>query len=303
MQPGPGRAVMPARAGPRVRLATCLRLPEPDPDAPLLLDALREAGVDAEVAAWDDPGVHWAEPGVLTVLRSTWNYHLHLDAFLAWAAGVPALLNPLPVVRWNADKGYLGQLAAWGVPVVPTRYLARGAPADLAALLSDLRCTRAVVKPRVSAASFSTYVLDAARLAEGQQALDGVLAARDAMVQPYVRSVETTGERSLVFVGGALSHAVRKGPRFSGEAEAVSGPHPVAEDERALGERVLAAVQAHVHAPPLLYARVDLARDEQGAPWLMELEVLEPSLFLRQHPPAAARLAAELRRRVGPGVA
>jgi hypothetical protein len=106
------------------------------------------------------------------------------------------------------------------------------------------------------------------------------------MVQPYVRSVDGHGERCLVFLDGELSHAIRKNPRFADGHESVSGPVPVDADERAAAESILKLVNA-----PLLYARVDLARDEQGTPRLMELEVIEPSLFLMQHPPAIERFA------------
>src|SRR5579864_8742035 len=108
-----------------VALATCADLPEPDPDRELHLDALAAAGVDARWLAWDDPSAPF-DDALRVVIRSTWNYHLHHDRFLAWAERVAdRLLNPLPVVRWNSHKGYLGDLARNGIAVVPTEYLAR----------------------------------------------------------------------------------------------------------------------------------------------------------------------------------
>jgi hypothetical protein len=115
------------------------------------------------------------------------------------------------------------------------------------------------------------------------------------LVQRYEPAVEGYGERSLIWIDGALTHAVRKNARFAADQENVSNTSvPIADDERALAERVLAAAPQ-----PLLYARIDIVRDPEGQPRLMELELIEPSLFFAQHPPAVARMAAAIARRVG----
>jgi hypothetical protein len=115
------------------------------------------------------------------------------------------------------------------------------------------------------------------------------------LVQPYLDSVEGHGERALVWIDGELTHAVRKSPRFIGDAEQVSAAVPIADEEAAVARAALA-----VAPTPLLYARIDVARDEHGAPRVMELELVEPSLFFAQGPAALARLVAALRRQVGP---
>src|SRR5262245_65612149 len=105
----------------RCALVTCLKIPEPDPDEVLLMAALRVAGIEAALASWDDPRVDWRSFD-LAVVRSTWNYHQHLDAFLAWidrAAASTRLCNPAHVMRWNAHKGYLLELEARGLPIAP----------------------------------------------------------------------------------------------------------------------------------------------------------------------------------------
>ena len=117
-----------------VALASCLTLPEPDPDAEPLLSALAAAGIQAQVLAWDDPDADWSSAR-LTVLRSTWNYPLHATEFLHWAervAGLSDLWNPLPVVRWNFHKSYLVDLQRRGVPVAPTEVVRHGQQASLA---------------------------------------------------------------------------------------------------------------------------------------------------------------------------
>ncbi len=264
-----------------------------------MLAALRDEGAEASMAAWDDDGVEWGDFD-LCVIRSTWNYYHALDAFLAWAervASLTRLCNPLATVQWNAHKRYLRALAEAGAPVVPTRWLDRASSPDALADAARAVGFPLVIKPAVSAASFGTVRLDDAAGLEGARTHVAAMLARpsidEIMVQPYQRSVEGWGERSLVWIDGALSHAIRKSPRFGGQAEQVSGVSvPIAEDERAVAEEILR------RAPTgLLYARVDLARDPEGRPRLMELELLEPSLFLAQHPPSLRALAAATVRR------
>lgn len=294
----------------RIVLASCRDLPEPDHDEALVVAALRQAGADAEVLAWDDPAARFAEAD-LVVLRSTWNYHRHLEAFLAWAAEVDAsrrrLLNPLPVVRWNAVKRYLADLEARGVATVPTTVVPRGTLDAARTLASILDATGhhgasedLVIKPLVSAGSFLTRRFRRDEAADAGAFLAELTASRDAMVQPWMRAVETTGERSLLWIDGELTHVVRKSPRFHGGDESVTGPFTPSADERAFAERAIDAACEATGVPrgELLYARVDTVRDGEGVLRVMELEMLEPSLYFRQHPPALARFVSATLARV-----
>jgi glutathione synthase/RimK-type ligase-like ATP-grasp enzyme len=272
-------------------LATCRSIPEPDDDEALLMTALTDAHVPARVLAWDDDAVDWDEPR-LTVIRSTWNYYLRPEPFLAWAwRRGTRLVNAPDVVQRNHHKGYLRDLEATGVPVVPTLWLARGSRAgsQLSAQLGEKGWADIVVKPAVSAGSYKTRRLSGPPFDE--TLLAELCAAGDTMVQPYVRSVDTYGERSLIYIDGEITHAIRKNPRFHGGFEQVTSV-AIADDERALAEQVLERVTG---AP--LYARVDLVRDDVGRPMLGELELIEPSLFLRQSPAALARFVAAIARR------
>lgn len=274
-----------------IAVATCRVLPEPDPDAAPLAAALEAAGIRHEALAWDDPTSDWGR-AKLTLLRSTWNYPQAPEAFAGWAGRVAErseLWNPLPVVRWNLHKRYLIELDRQGIPTCPTRLVERGSTAPLAGLV-DGDC---VVKPAVSAASFRTLKVTADNAEEGEAHLRALAAERDVLVQPYLPSVEDHGERALVWVDGAVTHAVRKTPRFSGEDEAVSGPVPIAAAERELAERAIAAIGERV-----LYARVDVAPGPDGTPVVMELELLEPSLFFTQGPEALERFVSALSRRL-----
>ncbi len=274
----------------QLRVATCLALPKQDPDEAPLSGALLAAGIHARWIAWDDPAADWDAP-VPTIVRSTWNYARDREGFLAWAsraARSAPLLNPLDVLTDNTHKRYLVELARRGVPVVPTRFVERGEAPSLA----GLGWPRLVVKPAVGAGSLGVRAFDAGDPEADVHA--AALAARgEALVQPYLSSVHDHGERSLVWIDGALTHAVRKSPRFSGAGEAVTGPFAIADDERAVALAALGPWTDRV-----LYGRVDVARDDAGAPVVMELELTEPSLFFRAAPGAAERFVAGLVRRI-----
>jgi hypothetical protein len=260
-------------------LVTCRSLPEADPDAAPLNAALDAAGFAYRTVAWDDPSVDWALTP-LTVIRSTWDYPLHRNDFVAWAERislVTRLCNSAQMVRWNSHKSYLLELEEQGIPITPTAFFARGADVRLAQIMDERGWNKVVVKPAVSCASYRTYCVDGSNMAEGQAHLLGLLAEGDMLVQQYLPSVEDYGERALVWIDGRFTHAVRKTARFEGQEESVSDAVEFSSDEVALAEQVLNAADE-----PLLYARVDMAPGPAGTPVLMELELIEPSLFFNR---------------------
>ena len=271
-------------------LATCRPKPALTSGDALLADALRRLGATVSAVPWDavDPGREEA----VVCLRSTWDYHLRWQEFRQWVRGFAKrrrLWNPAETVLWNADKIYLRDLASAGVALPRTRWFEPGERPAVAALLREWGAPRAVLKPRVSATAFGTHEVSG----------DDSLAERDwaslersgCLLQEFVPEIRSRGEVSLVFLGGTYSHAVLKRPNagdfrvqrdFGGSLE-VTTPQA---DAIAFGEAVLAAA-----AKPWLYARVDLVETDTG-PVLMELELIEPDLFLT--PPAATRLAEGL---------
>ncbi|MFF9026819.1 ATP-grasp domain-containing protein [Streptomyces iakyrus] len=263
-----------------------------DRDLPVLVAALREAGADAVAVAWDDPDTDWAAFD-LALLRSTWDYSWRAAEFTAWAercGEATRLANPLGVVKWNADKRYLGQLADAGVPVVPTRYFAPGDPLDLPA------DREFVVKPASGAgARYAARYPAGERDAALRQAERMHAEGFTVMVQPYLSSIDTHGERALQFFGGCLLHAGVKGavlaPGTPYDADKVAHPdlrpwEPTAA-ELAVAEKALAAVPGDAE---LLYARVDLVTGPDGEPCVMELELIEPNLFLHLHPDSVPKV-------------
>jgi hypothetical protein len=265
------------------------------PEFLALAPALAAQGLAALLVAWDDPAVDWSAFR-LCVIRATWDYHLRLPEFLAWAervAAQTALWNPLDLVRWNTHKGYLRVLEQQGIAIVPTVWAPRGPTLDLAALLHECGWTLAVIKPTVSASAYATRLVTSATLAEGQAHLDALLAERDMMIQPFLTSVTTTGERSLVYLDGILCHTILRSPALGADTGEKARLIPNDAEEAAFARRVMQAVNGDT-----LYARVDIARDNRGDLRLMELELVEPWLGLDLAPEAPARFAAAIVRRL-----
>lgn len=289
---------------PPIALVTTAQARPRDDDLPPLLAALHAIGIAASPCDWDDPAIDWSAYDA-AILRCPWDYTQRLPEFLAFIDRVSAqtrLFNPPEVVRANTDKHYLGALAELGLSVVPSLFLEPGDRAEtlLAWLPDQGDC---VVKPCVGAGSQDALRFGpSARSAAVGHAQRLLSSQRAVLVQPYLDRVDDLGETALIFIDGQFSHAIRKGPLL--QRDTVAGPAMFAperiqargpgEDELALAHAVLASLPG----PPLLYARVDLLRQADGAPCVLELELTEPSLFFAQGPGSVERMAAAIRGRV-----
>lgn len=269
---------------PTVLLATCADLAvDDDEDAGVLAAALARVGVEGQLAVWTDPTVDWTAG--LVVLRSTWDYTDDVDRFRGWVSGLPRVANDASVVRWNTDKSYLRELAEAAVPVVPTTF---AGPGEEVALPDR---GEYVIKPAVGAGSRGAGLFgpdqhdDARRHAAALHA-----AGRTVLVQPYLDAVGPAGETALVYVDGRFSHAIRKGALLTrGRAQPIDAeclfsaeaiePRSPSEAELAVGDAALAFLRERFGGD-LLYTRVDLLPGADG-PVVVELELTEPSLFLR----------------------
>lgn len=289
---------------PTVLLITAAFLLTPDTDLnadlTLLARAITEAGHRVEIRAWDDPTVTWTDAR-LAVIRSPWDYPTRLTEFRDWVGrcgdlGV-SLANPASMILWNLDKRYLLDLDAAGVAVVPTTY---AAPGDGYALPAT---GEFVVKPAIGAGSrlAARYGADDHERVRAHLALlhaEGLTG----MIQPYLSAIDVTGERALVFIDGEFAHAMRKGGVLSLRAgvDEERHPHPglapwqPSDAELDLARRALGAVPG---GEPPLYARVDLVVDPDTGPVLMELELIEPNLFLLDNPGSVATMARAVARR------
>jgi glutathione synthase/RimK-type ligase-like ATP-grasp enzyme len=284
----------------RVALVTCRAYPQLAEDDRLLRDALMAGGVVAEPVVWDEAAVDWAGFDA-AVVRSTWDYHLRAEAFDVWIGGLERmgvpLWNPPDVLRWNSRKTYLHELETAGIPTVPTRFVEQGG-APLASVLQETGWDEVVVKPVVSASAYETWRASRATLAQDAARYARLVAEGAVMVQPFLSGIMTDGEWSLCFFAGRYSHAVLKRPRpgdFRVQADH-GGEYTSAQASRQLVAEAEAALRAA--GRPTLYARVDGCVMD-GTFRLMELELLEPGLFLATDTGAADRFADAVIRATG----
>lgn len=275
----------------RLGIATYRDLPDPTPDDALMVEAL--VGVEVVARSWDDPGAPWAScDGVF--VRSPWDYHTRVEEFVSWvraleASGTP-VWNPAALIEWNARKTYLRDLAAAGVPIVPTLWLE---PSDIngwPAAIRDAGWDDLVLKPMVGASSFLTWRASRDEAIARTDRLERLALQGGALAQPFVPEVLTEGEWSLMYFEGVFSHAVRKRAKV-GEfrVQVEFGGSEVAEEPPAEVVESGLATLATLPAPPL-YARVDGVAGTSGFV-LTELELIEPVLFLGSSADAPARLA------------
>lgn len=266
----------------KIAFVTCPKRPEIEDDDRPLAAALARRGAVILSAAWDDRDFAWGGLD-LALIRSTWDYHLRIDEFRAWLDGVEnqtRVVNPPAIIRWNLNKRYLTELTEKGVPVVPTAFVGMGERASLEKICGEKGWRRVVLKPAISADSWETIRIEPDRYGEGQAYLDRHRAAREIMIQPFVEDVEAGGEHSLMFFGGVYSHAVRKNSAFLGGRHV--GPEGRPADPGGDAVEMAGAVLRAAGVPEIPYARVDIARDHEGKPMLLELELFEPTLFFRE---------------------
>ena len=256
----------------------------------LLAAALGARGIEATAISWLR---HRLAASVrLCVVRSAYDWAIRREQFFAWLekTRIPVWNSPR-ALRWASDKSYLFDLAAQGIPVMPTTRLPAKRDASIAQLFEEYGCERLVLKPSVGVAARELIRVAAHEAAAGQAHLDRLLAAEDVLAQPYFPSIESEGELSVIFIAGRVSHALRKIPRandframfaFGCQETRVA----LSDAETAIAERVLAALDADV-----LFGRIDLMRAPKGDLRVSELELVSPTLYLEHEPAASGRLA------------
>ena len=270
-------------------------------DDVLAIDELVRRGFDAEEVPWSSADVDWSTFD-LVIVRTTWDYHLRADEFMdalaRIAASGAALENSRELILWNLDKRYLRDLGARGVPIVPCIWGDGGAASDFVALFTALDSAEIVVKPVVSANAVDTFRLRAPLTATQLDELSRTFIDRHWFAQPFVQSVLDDGEVSVFYFDGQLSHAVRKVPkrgdfRVQEEHGGAITPLPLTDDVRRAADRVIQAI-----APVPFQARVDLVRLHDDTLAVMELEMIEPSLYFRTNARSVANFADAVERRL-----
>ena len=266
----------------------------------VLIEVVRAAGIAVDEVCWDDESIDWSMYDHV-VIRSTWDYHRRYNEFMQWVrsvSSVSTMSNSLDVITWNTDKHYLAEVAAMGLPVVPTVFIEPGHD-DWPDQVHDLLAHGdVVVKPAISAGSNDTE--RHSNINAAQQHISELLSAqRSVMLQPYMDDVDVESETGLVFIDGKFSHAFAKGALLAQEknmsgglyAEEEIGVRQPTAEQLLIGERAVKWLTSRFGK--LLYARVDLLPTAQG-PVIIEIELTEPSLYLLLHPNAASELANAL---------
>jgi len=282
-----------------------------DFDMPLLLDAAKEMSLYVDVCEWDDASIDWSRYTCI-VLRSPWDYTNRLEKFLEWSrhiSDVSRLVNPLNVVEWNVDKRYLQDLSSQGVFVVPTQSF----PCSLNpyTVLESFFAEKPdilhfVIKPTIGAYSKDVKCFASDNRSEAISHIQTLfLNGQNVMIQPYLASIDTAGETDLILLNGKYSHAIRKKalldkdgtvntPRFEFRSlrQAKSDEIQVADNAVRSVSKILQLEKS------LLYARVDMVREQSGRPIVLELEITEPSLSMPFFPQSAATFINLLQERI-----
>lgn len=279
-----------------IAFATCSDLPNLEPDDRLALPWLQQMQIDVVPAIWNDTTICWQAFDAV-VIRSTWDYYRNYGAFVQWfdhlqSTGIP-VWNPVPLMRWNMDKRYLQTLEQQGIPIVPTVWLAQGAEILLSDTLASNDWTEAIIKPAISAGAFLTWRTSLEQALTDQHRLQAALDHSDVLIQPFVHTICTEGEWSFIFLGGSYSHTVVKRPQ--------TGDFRVQEEHGGSTQMVVPSAVLRSQAQAVvdclteewLYARVD-GVVVNGTLLLMELELIEPTLFLAHDAFAPQRFAQAL---------
>jgi len=260
----------------------------------LVRDALEEKGLKVGRISWDDPGKDWSETAYV-MFRTTWDYFDRYAEFGQWLERVRSqteMINPYPIIRWNLDKHYLGDLEQKGIRIPPTRYIEKGDERPLGKIVAETGWREVILKPVVSGAARHTYRFMPEQVLDHEQIFRRLIREESMMIQEFQHRVITRGEVAFMLFGGRYSHAVLKRAKkgdfrvqddFGGTVDHYE-PSP---DERTFAEQVVALCE-----PLPLYARVDAVWDNSGRMALSELELIEPELWFRFYPPAAGSLAS-----------
>lgn len=259
-------------------------------DDALLQQALEDAGLSSVRVDWADPDVDWSGFRC-AVFRTTWDYFERLPEFTGWldrASTQTRLCNDPRIIRWNLDKHYLADLTDKGIPVVPTRFIEAKSTVDLPRLLEENGWQEAVIKPCISGGAWHTYRISKSNAATLQTVIQPLLSDGSFLIQPFLADIQKTGEDTLVIIDGRFTHAVRKVAKegdFRVQDDHGGTVHPLrpTSDQIELAERTMAACPGNP-----VYGRVDMVRDDDGQWSVMELELIEPELWLRHHPEAAS---------------
>ena len=260
----------------------------------LLKEALEGEGLTVARTNWDDPEYDWSQTRAV-VFRTVWDYFERFNEFLSWLQEVEKktqLINPYSLLSWNVDKHYLKDLAAKGIQIIPTHFVDRGKQESLAQICQQHQWKDIVIKPAVSGAAFLTYKIEANEIPKKEGLFQQLVTERDMLVQEYQETITEMGEASLMVFNGQYTHAILKKAkagdfRVQDDFGGTVHPYTPTAEEIAFAERVF-----EVCDPVPVYGRADIVWDQNRNCYLSELEIVEPELWLRNHPASAQSFAS-----------
>jgi hypothetical protein len=284
----------------KLAIITCQKLPQGVKEDLSLYEALSKLNIDSELCIWNEEK-NWSQYDAC-LLRSVWDYHDHLNEFNGWLTQTnlqTKIFNSIETIKWNQNKYYLKDLQEFGITVAPTLWLNAKHSFDIESYCHKNTTETFFLKPVVGADSSGTlrFANDSDGITEAKNHLARWLPQIDMMLQPYLKSVETHGETSTIYINGQFTHAVRKIPvngdyRVQDTYGAQDVIHQPNAAELSLSKAALDFIKDQFGTP--LYARFDFLQDTHGNVYLNEAELIEPSLFFHHCPKAAQQLALSL---------
>ncbi len=286
-----------------ITILTCKRFFQPEEGTPyfeevllerrLLQEALERRGLTVSCAYWDDPTYDWSQTKAV-VVRTIWDYFERYDEFSTWIDRVKdqtQLINPISLIDWNIDKHYLADLEAKGVRIVPTAYVDTGAYRSIEEVCKEKEWTDVVIKPAIAGTAFHTHKVLQAERSSFEHLFENLVSERDMLIQPFQETITTLGEASLMVFNGKYTHAILKKAK-AGDYRVQSNFGGTVHDYVPTPEEISFAEHVFNMCEPMpAYGRADIIWDTDGTILLGELEIIEPELWVRNHPIAAEDFA------------
>ena len=267
-------------------------------DDGLLQNELERQGISSVRVDWARKDMDWSQYKCV-VFRTTWDYFDRFEEFSQWLDDVSKqtkLCNPYSMIKWNMDKHYLKDLESKGIPVTPSRFVEKGSTVNIEDEILKSGWHELVIKPCVSGAARHTYRVNKLNAKAIETVVNKLLKYESFVYQPFLESVLTQGEDTLMLFDGKFSHAIRKLAK-PGDFRVQDDHGGTVHDYQPDAEQIEFAEKAMAVCSTLpSYGRVDMVRDNQGKLALMELEMIEPELWLRKHPPSAKLFAESIAR-------
>ena len=291
-----------------VTLLTCQAYFKPDRINPyiqnilfeeqLLKSALENQGLTVDITYWNNPSYDWSKTRSL-IFRTIWDYFERFDEFLLWLEEVrhkTQLINSYELVKWNIDKHYLKELSEKGIQIVPTYFAKKNSKITLAEIIESQQWKDVVIKPAISASAYKTFKILEETVNSNEKLFNDLLNQRDMLVQPYINTIEKFGEASLIVIDGKFTHAILKKAKpgdFRVQDDFGGTVHDYVPTKKEIGfaEMIIEKCKAKP-----LYGRVDIVWDQEKNIYLSELEIIEPELWLRNHPKSAESIAEAIKK-------